>query len=408
MSMHVRTPLRHASLCVALALSTTVVNADDWPQWRGPHRDGISRETDWADAGRTDDLWRTNIGLGHSSFAIAGERFYTLGYSEERQLDTVYCLDAETGAELWTHSYPCEIWNKGHTGGTLTTPSVDGDVVYTSNREGRLFCLDAATGDVRWQRHVGEEFGLTPYIYGFAASPLVLDDMIVMNVDRTMAFDKTTGEVLWQTEQLYGRAFSTPVDFEFKGQPHLAVFIGVGLVVLDRAAGSELARFPWARNSETDPATPIVMGDRIFISAGYEDGCALVELGEEGLTSLWESRVMRTKVGTCVLINEHLYGFDESMLKCIDLEGREQWRVSGLGMGSLAAAGNRLIVMSSRGELIVADATPEAFQERSRVKILDGGEYWSTPVLSGGRIFCRNSDGDLVCRDHRSVAPGAR
>ncbi|MHC5005344.1 MAG: outer membrane protein assembly factor BamB family protein, partial [Planctomycetota bacterium] len=365
----------------------------------------ISRETDWTDHGRAADLWRLDVGLGHSSFAAVDGRLYTLGYDEARRLDTIYCLDAETGEPIWTHEYPCDIWNQGHTGGTLTTPAVDGDAVYTSNREGRLFCLDAMTGAVRWSRHLGEEFEVAPHIYGFAASPLVLPDMVVMNVDRTIAFDKVTGRELWMTESLYGRAFSTPVDFELDGARRLAVFNGVGLVVLDRDSGRELARHPWSRNSETNPATPIVLDDRIFISAGYNDGCTLLRLDEAGLTPIWKSRVMRNKVGTSILIDGHVYGFDESMFKCIDLEGNERWRVRGMGMGSLTAAGDRLIIVTSRGELVVAEASPEAFRELSRTKVLDGGTCWATPVLHDGRIYCRNSEGEVVCRDHRPHAP---
>jgi len=390
------------AVALFIAVGASSVAADDWPHWRGPHHDGISREINWLDEGRPDDVWRGNVGLGHSSFAIAGGRLYTLGYDAKAGLDTVYCLDAATGAEIWRHSYSCAIWDDGHTGGTLTTPAVDGDAVYTSNREGRLFCFDAATGTIRWQRHLAEDFDLTPSRYGFAASPLILDDMLIMNVDRTIAFDKATGEVLWRTEALYGRAFSTPTAFEDAGQPRLAVFNGLGLVILDRSNGRELATHPWARRSETNPATPIVAGDRFFISAGYGEGCALLALdGEGGLTPVWESRVMCNKVGTSVLIDGHLYGFDESMLKCIDLEGQERWRVRGFGMGCLAAAGDRLIIMTSKGELVVADASPEAFRERSRAKVLDGGTYWAVPVLSEGRIYCRNSEGDLVVRDHR-------
>ncbi|MEE8468779.1 MAG: alcohol dehydrogenase, partial [Planctomycetota bacterium] len=143
--------------------------------------------------------------------------------------------------------------------------------------------------------------------------------------------------------------------------------------------------------------------DRLLISSGYKHGAALVEVGEKGMQMefLWETKGMQNESSTCVLIGEHLYGFDQAVLKCMDLEGNEKWAQRGLGKGALSAAGERLIIMTSRGELVVAQANAEEFEELSRAKVVDGGVCWSMPILSGGRIYCRNSLGNLVVRDHR-------
>ena len=177
-------------------------------------------------------------------------------------------------------------------------------------------------------------------------------------------------------------------------------------MILDAQTGEEMGRYELSGDvGSVNAGSPIVVGNRVFASSAYNAGAALVELDGAGApTEVWRTRRMRNKVSGCVLWEGHVYGFDESMLKCLSWEdGSELWRVRGLGMGSVAVAGGRLIVLSSRGELIVGDASPDGFEELSREKILDGGVYWTTPVLLGGLIYCKNSLGDLVCLDHRSA-----
>lgn len=330
----------------------------DWPQWRGPDRTGVSAESEWSSVGADEPLWTRSLGLGHSSFAVADGRVYTLGYDPESGLDTVFCLDAVTGEELWTHSYASEIWDLAHDGGTLTTPTVVDGLVYTSNREGKLFCLDAEGGAVRWQRDLRAELELEPPTWGFAASPLVVDGRVFMSVDRVVALDRMTGEQVWITERKHGICYSTPAAFELGGAAYLAVLSGDGLAVLARDDGAEVAFFDWVKNPQIYPATPVVLGDRIFISAGYERGAAMLRFAGGELEELWSSRVMRTKMSGCVLYEGHLYGFDESILKCIDLDGNQVWRQRGLGTGSMTIAGGRMVILDGKGQLVVAEAPP--------------------------------------------------
>ncbi len=392
---------------LVLATSGGSAGTDDegsWPQWRGPARDGLSTETDWAAEGEAEPLWSLEVGLGYSSVSIQDGRLYTMGYDEMAGLDLVWCLDAETGEELWVHTYPAEIWNQMHGGGTLTTPSIDGDVVYTLNREGNLFCLDAENGEVLWQKQLAQEFDLEPPTWGFGASPLVLDDMLIVNVGKVLALAKDDGDVLWTSKQ-YGHAYSTPCDFELEGRPALAVFNSAGLAVIDRTDGDERYFHEWKTQYDINAATPIVVDGKIFVSSGLNHGCTLLAPGEDGLEVVWENKEMRNKMSGCVLMDGHLYGFDESVLKCIDLSGQEKWNVRGVGNGALMGAPGRLIVVSSKGELIVAEASPEAFRELSRTKVLESnGVFWTKPVLLDGLIYCRSSMGQLVCRDHRARA----
>jgi len=373
----------------------------DWPHWRGPERNGVSSETGWASEGGREPLWKTSVGLGHSCPSVVDNRLYTLGFDEEMNLDVVFCLDADTGEEIWARTYPGQIRSSGHGGGTLTTPAVDGARVYISTREGELRCLDADTGEVVWERDLAQEHETVPLDYGFGGSPLVLADRVICNLGKTVAVDKDTGETLWATRN-HLAMYSTPTHFQLDGAPTVAVFTKEGLFLLDQAQGTELRHFPWRKGKVTvNAATPVVVEDKLFISSSYSHGCALVDIAAEQPEALWESRVMRTQLSGAVLYEGHLYGFDESMFKCIGLDGKEHWRKRGLGMGALMAADGRLLVASEKGELVVVEATPEKYRELSRKRVFSGGSCWTNPVLAGGRIYMRNAQGELVCLDHR-------
>jgi len=396
--------------------------APAWPCRRGPNHDGVSLETDWSPIGASEPLWRRNVGLGYSNVTLAKDRLYTIGHDPEAGTDSVVCLDAVSGEELWRHTYAAETMANFHGGGSLTTPTLHGGLVYVLSRQGLGLCLDASTGAVLWQHDYAKELELAPSMYGFAASPLVHETVhetvhgaqLVLALGGTIvAVEKDDGGTLrWRTEPQGEGGYATPVPMRLGERDCLAVFSGPGLLVLDAETGKELHRHPFQGKAGTvNAGSPIVRGNRVFVSAAYDAGAALVELGgAPEPTVVWASRSMRNKVSGCTLWQGYVYGFDEALLKCISFEdGTEKWRVRGLGMGAVAVAGGRLVVITSRGELIVAEATPEEFRELSRKKVLDGGVFWTTPVLLGGLIYCRSSLGDLVCLDHRAApAPAAR
>jgi outer membrane protein assembly factor BamB len=374
---------------------------DGWPQWRGPRRNGLSKETEWSPKGKAESLWESEVGLGYSSVTIAAGRLYTTGHDPEAGLDVVWCLDAESGEEIWAHAYPSKIWDQFHTGGTLTTPTIDGDVVYILNREGTFFCLDAESGDVHYERKLGEEMDIQFPTWGLSGSPLILGDDLYVNVGPIVSLEKKTGKTRW-TSKDYGHAYSTPAAFEWEGKSLLAVFNGNGLAVIERKGGKELSLYPWKTKHDVNASTPIVIDDAIFISSGYNHGGALLALTDEGLEPIWETRDMKTQMSGSVLIDGHLYGFDDKVLKCFGLDGEEKWAERGLGNGALMGAPGRLIVISGKGDLIIAKASPAGYEELSKAEIIDdGGVFWTTPVLVNGLIYGRSSKGTLVCRDHR-------
>jgi outer membrane protein assembly factor BamB len=385
--------------------------AQDWPCWRGARGDGVAQSTDWTPEGTR--LWSRDVGLGHSSPSVVGERLYTLGFDAEKELDTVFCLAAETGETLWSTSYHgLRLAFDYHDGGTLSTPAVAGERVYVTSSAGQLRALDATTGAVLWMKTVARDVRAKPDAFGFSASPVVVGDgvggeAVLVCMDLVVCLDARTGEIRWTSEPL-GAIHSTPTRFELRGEARLAVFGARELCVLDLADGRKLHSFPWFEGHVgKNVATPVAVAGRIFVSSGQDRGCALLEFDAEA-RAVWANRVMRNVMAGCVLVGGHLYGFDESVLKCLDLEGKELWRERGLGNGSLSAAGDRLVLTSSKGELIVADASPEGYRERWRQPLFDAGTFWSPPVFAGGRIFTRSSLGRLVCTDHRPrTAPAA-
>ncbi|MCH7793002.1 MAG: PQQ-binding-like beta-propeller repeat protein [Planctomycetes bacterium] len=228
-----------------------------------------------------------------------------------------------------------------------------------------------------------------------------------MNLGKMVAFDRETGEQAWVTKENRGHAYSTPAPFELDGRTYLASLCGDGLVIIDGTDGSEIDFYSWGNRLKISPMTPIVIGDRIFVSAGYNHGCTMLRLTDGNLQEVWASNTMRNKMSGCILWEDHLYGFDESILKCIDLDGNEKWRQRGLGTGALSIAGGRIVILDGKGRVIVAKANPTEYVELSRQEVLSGGTFWSTPVLSHGRVYCRSSLGQMACLDFTKSDAGS-
>ena len=383
--------------------------AVDWYQWRGPDSNGVSSESGWSSTWPADGpekLWELKVGVGYSSVAVSNGNLYTMGNADGK--DTIYCLDANTGDKIWTRSYPCTTESGGHPG-PASTPTVDDNRVYTLSREGHIHCLDVDSGEVVWTKHVMEDFGAKSPEWDFASSPLILNNMVILDVGMTLALDKATGELVWKTRD-YGDAwediespgggYSTAYAFSLNGSQRLAVFNASGLVILNPENGEELMLHPWKTSWNVNAATPIVSDDRVFISSGYNVGCALLQISGSEPVVVWQNKNMRNHINSCVLWEGHLYGFDEKRLRCLELEtGEEKWTQKGLGKGSLMVADGKLIALSDKGKLVIAEATPDAFKELASAKVLDG-LCWTVPVLSNGKIYCRNhDDGHLVCLD---------
>ena len=378
----------------------------DWAQWNGPGFDGVSSESNWSSEGAAESLWEAELGLGYSTVSVVDGRLFTMGYDDAAGLDTVYCLDALSGKALWSHSFSATIWDLAHEGGTVNTPSVDGDAVIALNREGNLFSFDAATGKVRWHRFLmamGNKHELEYPKWGFSASPMVLEDGLFLNCGKILSIERKTGKILWASED-FGHAYGTPLAFVKDGVPSLAVLNARGIGVIDRRTGETVAFREFSgKQLGINASTPVLMGEELFIASGTIPACGLFQLGKDGIEAVWENREMVTRFSGCVAMNEHLYGFDGEVLKCIDAQGKAQWSERGIGNGAVTGAGDRLLVMGANGELQVVKASPAGYEVLSKVALweADSAKFWTKPILVNGIIYCRSNKGQLIARDHR-------
>ncbi|HGE70255.1 TPA: alcohol dehydrogenase, partial [Candidatus Poribacteria bacterium] len=350
--------------------------------------------TKWADGGPT-VLWKTSVGTGYSSVSVSKNRVYTVGNIDKT--DIVYCLDVNNGSVIWKYSYPCVADGAGYPG-PASTPIIDGNSVYILSREGHLFCLNADTGKVIWSKHIVDDFGAQYPDWGFSCSPQVFGDKLILAVSLNLALNKKTGDLIWKTQNYHG-GYSSPFVFQYNNKSLIAVFNTVGLMIFNLDDGKEVARAEWKTDYNVNAVTPIVSDSNIFISSNYNAGGALYKFDGKSLTQIWKNKNMRNHFNSCVLWQGCLYGFDMEQLRCIDFKtGAVKWTQKGLGMGSVMIADGKLIALGDNGILAIAEAVPDGYKELARAKVLDG-LCWTVPVLSNGKIYCRNHEGDLVCLD---------
>src|SRR5262245_38139003 len=394
------------TLLIALLVASTAA-ADDWPHWRGPQRNGISAESGWLDAwppAGPPIPWKAEVGIGTSSLAVADGRVFTIGHGNDN--DTVYCLDADKGAVLWRHSYESDLGDKFFDGGPTSTPTVDGNRVYTMGRWGEVFCFDAPTGKIVWSVNLQKTGGFPPPSWGFGGSPLVHENLLVLNVgDAGVALDKTSGKVVWKSAATES-GYSTPLPIKRGDETFVLIGSAKSYLAVNARTGREAWRVKWVTQYGVNAADPVVDGEQVFISSGYQKGCAFLQLGKSEPELLRQSRVLRTQMNPAVLVGGHLYAVDgdtteKTMLKCVEFAtGTEKWSRPLTGAGAVTLADNRLVVLSGAGELMIAPVSAEAFTPTARANVLTG-KGWTVPVLANGRIYCRNAEGTVVCVDVR-------
>jgi outer membrane protein assembly factor BamB len=390
----------------ALAIAGLVVNSAlgavgvDWYRWRGPDLNGISKETGWNAQWSTEgpkQLWKASVGTGFSSFSASQGRVYTMGNANNT--DTIFCLDAGTGKVLWQYSYPCPLDPKNFEGGPCATPTVADGRVYTFSRKGELFCLDAAKGSVIWSKNLNKELGLEIPTWGCASSALVEGNMVVVNMGSAgVALDPTSGKDIWVSAKSPG-AYATPVPLTIGGDRCLAILSSQSLIAVKAAVGQQVWSYPWKTSYDVNAADPVLDGDKVFISSGYNHGGSVVKVSAQAAEKVWENKNMRNHFNTCVLWQGHLYGPDDNGLRCLAFNtGDLKWTYGAFGKGSLMIADGKLVALSEKGELIIAEPASAEFKPISRAKVLTG-KCWTMPVLSNGHIYCRNAVGNVVCLD---------
>lgn len=374
---------------------------DDWPQWRGAHRDGQAAADGLLDSwgrGEPREIWRRELGAGFSSLSIAEGRVLTL-FAQGPQ-EFLIALETRTGDEIWR--YPIGQTLIDSTGsGPRSTPTIDRGVVYFLGT-GRAVAVTAEDGRELWSRTLAE-----PPLWGFSSSPLLTNRLMIFHAEvvaeeggggAVTALDRITGKVVWTAESGHP-GYASPRQIELGGKPHLLSFLGAGLVGLDPATGERLWHYPWSTAYSVNAADPLFLPpDRIFVSSGYDNGSSLIRIHPEAdrfrVEELWSTRGMKNHFSTSVAVGEYLYGFDNATLRCLALaDGQNQWSKRGFGKGSLIVAGDKLLVLGDNGTLALVMATPEAYRELGSVEALDAGS-WTPPSIAGSWLFAR---------DHREI-----
>ena len=380
--------------------------ADDWPQWRGEDGSCVSSEKTWnpqaVSAGKL--LWNKKIGAGYSAVSVVKENVFAIGNVGGN--DEVVCLNAADGSQVWKYSYPCS--SPKRFPGPRGTPAVDvaSSAVYVLSREGEIYCLGAAKGDLKWKKDIKKEFGAKVPKWAFSSSPRLVGDMLLVNAGSTaIALNKKTGAKIWSGGP--GTAgYSSPVVYTKGGKQYVAVFAAKSAYGLDLKTGAEDWSHPWETSYDVNAADPIVIGDDVFLSSGYNTGCVLVNISAKPKV-VWQSKVLRSHYSSLFIHEGMIYGVDgqsgkdSTELKCVDLKtGNQKWSKK-TGFGSIVGADGNIIFFGEGGKLLVVAMSPTGYKEIASTQLTLSGKCWTMPVLANGRIYCRSEGGDLSCLDVR-------
>lgn len=414
------------------------ITPSDYPRFLGngywAELKGVELETDWQ-SHPPQEMWRHEIGAGWSAFAVAGN--YAITQEQRGENELVTCYRVQTGEPVWTHADatrfdpPDAIGGLGDVG-PRATPTIHGDKIFTQGGTGIVNCLDARTGRVIWSHDTAAEFGATVTVWGKSGSPLVVDDMIIISVgaptggwesrpaesaagkiegskpynSSLVAFDMKTGAVRWSAGSRQA-SYASPVVATLAGARQIVV-VNESWVTAHRVTdGKILWEHPWSNETDTSAscAQPVPLdGDRLFLSKGYGIGSSLLAIKHDAagtLTAhpLWDPpimNVMKTKMCNVVVRDGFIYGLDDVLLECIELEtGAVQWkkrRRPEFGHGQIMLVGNTILVLSETGELALVEANPHEYRELAHIQALDDANVtWNNPAFAPPYLLVRNA-----------------
>jgi len=342
---------------------------------------------------------------------VAGHALVTI---EQRGDDeAVVCYDARTGDQVWAYSYPASFQENLGGDGPRTTPTIQGEHIYSLGATGKLLCLKARTGELVWQADVLDQN--KNVIWGMCGSPLATEGLVIVNPGKqqdsaagraVLAFDAETGHEVWHAGD-HPAGYCSPMRVKLAGQDQLLIFDADGLAGYDLGGKGELWRYDWPGFNGINVAQPLVLeGDRVFISSGYGKGCALVHLQHQGdhwsAEEVWKTQALHCKFASPVLYQDHIYGLDEGVLTCVEVKtGRRVWKGQRYGHGQLLRQDDLLVIVGERGQVALVEASPAAFHELGQVKALEGDKTWNCPALADGRFYIRNHQ-QMACFDLRA------
>ncbi len=428
------------------SLVATASRADDWPQWLGPQRDAVWRETGIIDKFPAEGpkvKWRVPIGAGYSGPAVTGGRIYLMdrklakaGSNPSNPFDRatipgterIFCLDEASGKLIWEKEYDCP-YEVSYAAGPRVTPTVSSGKVYTVGAEGNMYCLDAANGQEIWSHDFKKDYGAKTPTWGFASHPLVDGNKVICIVGGqgcvAVAFDKDTGKELWRALSAQEPGYAPPMIYEAGGKRQLIIWDPQSLSSLDPETGAVYWSEPGKVNAGMSIATPRKLGDLLYVTSFY-NGSVMMRLDADkpAATKLWQSKkasekdtdAIHTVMCTPYLEDGYIYGVcSYGQLRCLKAEtGERVWETFAATTGGepvrwanafLVKNGDRQFLFNEKGDLIIAKLSPQGYEEISRAHLLEPTNkdpsrmvVWSHPAFADRCVFARN-DVELVCVD---------
>ena len=390
-------------ILATLVLLPVALNAADWPRFLGPNANGFSSETglktNWSQVAPK-MLWSTPLtDGGFAGPCAAGGKVFIIDHAAGK--DVVRAIDIKTGKDVWTYPY---VDDKGEDYGySRSTPLVDGNKVYTVGRFGMICCLDAKTGKAIWTNDIRTTFNGKAPQWKHSWSPTTDGNALIVcpgGTDASVAaLDKMTGKTIWAGGGSDVPGYATPVVTQTDGKKIYIVLTGWNLIAVDAKTGKQLWHIPWKGPCDVNAATPIVMGNTVFITAGYGLGCALVQFTYADAKIVWQNKDLQSRFETPLLYNGYVYSTEESNnLVCMDTKtGRVAWKQPGFEWGGTTgmSGGVAMTFDGKGGDLVAFKLSPEKYQEIGRFKPL-GGQSWTAAIVADGKLIVRNKTA-LAC-----------
>jgi len=394
-------------LALAMISANANIHAEDWPQWRGTGRDGLSQEKgllkEWPEDGPRVEWINPNVGAAYSSLAIVDGRIYTLGNTDEKS--EVYCLDEKTGEPIWVLPLPGEdkAYKHGRGDGARGTPTFHDGKLYVESGGGAVACLDAKTGKTIWTKHLVQDFGGRVPGWGYSESPLIDGNQLIVTPGgqqgAIIALDKNTGNAIWSSEDVKDRAhYSSAIAMDFGGVHQIVQFTNSRLVGLDASNGKLLWDYANSANKTANVCTPIFADGYVFSSSAYGTGGGLVQLVKQGdafeAREIYFNKSMANHHGGIVLYDGYMYGFGSGGLICMNFKtGEIAWRNRSVSKGSLCLVNGYLYCLGERNQMALVKADPKEYTELGRFSLDKSGfPTWAHPVVANGRLYLRDQN----------------
>jgi outer membrane protein assembly factor BamB len=378
------------------------LESPQWPEFRGPHRNGHQQGPRWAADWSTTppkQLWKISVGPAWSSFVIAGDLLYT--QEQRASMEAVVCYSAATGRERWVREVPSRFEEAMGGPGPRATPTLSGQRLFVMGAEGVLLRLEPVTGKVVWQVDIRTVADREPPEWGFASSPLVIDTKVIVYAggsdDKgTLAFDVETGALQWSAPG-GDHSYSSPQRWNFQGEDLILMLTNTGLNILDPETGAERLNFTWRHQGYRVLQPQILDEDTLLLVSGMGTDSRRIRIvpkeGRLSAETLWTTTRLRSDFNDCVIYEGHAYGFDGPNFTCTDMEtGERKWRGGRYGKGQVLLHENvgLLLVITEKGKIVLLQADPVAHRELTRFQALDG-KTWNHPVVVGDRLYIRNA-----------------